>query len=609
VHARRTTLLWLAGILLATLVAYAPALRCGFAFDAGRIASPVNLEGRPNGMVAELRPVAEYWSVNYWWGDDHQVSMLFRPLSVFSFALTNHLLGGLDADRDLLASAHHLGNVVLHLLATLLAFALLRPFARTPGPVLAATAVFALHALRSEPAIDLTSRTETLAFVLGASFVLAVLAAAARRGLAALALGGVAALLLFLALSAKESALAWVALAPLYAFATRGLRRREALLLIAAAAPAVAVWAWLRARALEPAGGVLDVSFLFNPLYYEHDGPRLLSAVRIWGYGLWLVGAPFRLVCDYGHATFEVVRSPLDPGLLLAAAALVGGLLVSIAAARRAPPLMLAGAFFFGFSFITTNIPLRIGTIFAERLYYTPAFALSWVVLWLGARAGRWRPAFALAVAAWSAACAWTIVQRARVWRDNDTLFAHDARVQPRCATLRRHVARLKIDRGDLDGAAADLREIVALDPEFPEALADLGTIVGIRGDHAGAEQYYGRALATPEYRRGTRSLIVANLMSVLESQGKRAEAARWAAYQRGLAALERADPESAERELRAARADLPDNLRLRIELAAVLARREHRAEARAEYEALLADPALDRFTRERLEGRLRGLR
>lgn len=610
---RRATGVWLALILIVTLAIYAPSLANGFTLDAGRIAAPTTQEGRPNLMVGTLRPLGEYWSRNYWYGDDAGSSTLYRPLAVLSFALTNAALGGVDADPGRLATVHHGVNIVLHLLATLLAWALLHRFARSAGAALLATGVFALHALRSEAVIDLTSRNETMAFVFGAGFVLLGRATEARTGGRRLGAAALASSSLFLALSSKESALAWVPLA--LVFVVAGARRdgravavavrREGLPLLLIAAIPVAAWALLRAPAIASAGGVADVDYLVNPLYYHEAPTRVLTAVRIWLHGLWLTVVPLTLASNYGHATFALIESPLEPGFLGSAAVLlvvsVGGLFAS----RRRPELLLAVAFFFGAGFATSNIPFGIGTAMAERLYYTPALALSWLLL---AAVGRGGGAAIAAVGVWCAACCATIVQRDFAWRDNDTLCTTDARVHPRCAQFLRHVAGLRGRAGDLSEAAAILDRVIEIDPLYADALADRGTIHGSAGRLAMAEDFYRRALATPEWRRGARTHIVTNLISVLRSQGEHAEAEHWSVYQRGLLAMQGGDPAAAVPALRAACAWFADASRLRIELAAALAHSGDVPAARAEYRALLDDGGFDRFTRQRIDGRLRAL-
>ena len=67
---------------------------------------------------------------------------------------------------------------------------------------------------------------------------------------------------------------------------------------------------------------------------------------------------------------------------------LVGGLWW----ARRQPLPFLAMAAFFGFSFLISNIPTPIETIFGERLYYTPAVGLSFLLAWVADRLWRLEP-------------------------------------------------------------------------------------------------------------------------------------------------------------------------------------------------------------------------
>jgi tetratricopeptide (TPR) repeat protein len=188
-----------------------------------------------------------------------------RPVTAATFAL-QAALGGL-APRPL-----HLGNLLLHLAAVLLAFALSREtlrragLASPEGPALAAAALFALHPLQSGAVASVVQRAEVLASALTMAALLLLLRRdpalpARRRPLAAGAL-----LLHALALGAKPVAATLPALWLLHAAllpppgeaatpVVWRLRPRLPLALALLALSAVAAWSGLAAAAGSPHAG------------------------------------------------------------------------------------------------------------------------------------------------------------------------------------------------------------------------------------------------------------------------------------------------------------------------------------------------------------------
>jgi hypothetical protein len=390
---KTSALPWLLLICLASFAVYAPSLSNGFAHDDNALARAMREDGTRNSMVAELRPIGDYFAANYWEGYGGHTSHLYRPITILSYALTNGLPGG-EAARPPGALPHHLINVLLHVWAVLLVFSMVRVLA--PGrQALVAALVFGLHAIHSEVVAGIVGRAELFGFCFGAQAVLLFHGGNAAREAAAggqsrstgqiIRLIGCAALL-FLAFCSKESALAWSAFLPVFAIAhvwTRFPREplgkilgRPLLLTGAVAVPPIVLFLLLRAQALADMPEKDFVNYLSNPLYFTDSATRVLTGMAIWGYGLYKSLFPFSLVSDYGPVTFQLISSPLHWHfllVLLAVLALGGWLAAGLLLARRHPLLFLSAASFLGFSVTTSNVPLAIGTIFGERLYYTPS--------------------------------------------------------------------------------------------------------------------------------------------------------------------------------------------------------------------------------------------
>ena len=155
-----------AGLLLLTVLAYAPGLHGEFQLDDWRTVES-NLG---------IRALGDYLSPRLWLAALQSA----RALTDFSFAL-NYAVGGLNP------FFYHVINLALHLVVVVLVYLLAREvlglagLSNRAGLVLAVTALFALHPLQSQAVVYVSQRAEELAagFYLGA---LLLLLGAERRG-------------------------------------------------------------------------------------------------------------------------------------------------------------------------------------------------------------------------------------------------------------------------------------------------------------------------------------------------------------------------------------------------------------------------------------------
>ena len=344
--------------------------------------------------------------------------------------------------------------------------------------------------------------------------------ALAAQVLAALGRGGVwrllcAAAALFMALGSKESAVAWIPFLWLVwiARATRrdpsgalgpALRAGALRTLLVSAAP-LAVFLALRAQVLANLPQPLAVASVdANPLAHVPLVERLLSAVMIYGVALAKTLLPIHLASDYGRAVFRLVTSPLDPRFLLAGALVVGIGVAGLVWLRRRPLLFLAAASFLGFSFVTSNLPLVIGTIFGERLLYAPSLGLSFALAWLAeARAAAWPSGRAatrvlfVVLGVWLCACALVILQRNAAWRNNAALYTTDAAAQPRSIKLNVLAADVYRERGETERQFEHLARAVALDAQPARAWLRLSLLFLERHSWAEADEAARRGVET----------------------------------------------------------------------------------------------------------------
>lgn len=532
--ARTRTARGLLFVLLVTFVVFLPALFSQFPMDDEFVAKAHDPSGKPRPMVAELQPLGEYFGSHYW-RDHYASSALYRPVTKFSFALVYNA-GGKFLPPELEALPQHLVNLLLHLWAVCLVFALTRRVTTSRLAPLLAALVFGVHTIHVESVVSIVGRAELFGFCFGAQALLLLIVSRERsesplRWLARL----LAVVLAFLAFASKESALAWAPFFFVFVFALRLVRRDEDaqsaptwLQTVGVTLPGLVLFFWLRQRMLANVGEIDPVVFAANPLAEADTATRLLTAVEILGFALLKVLFPLRLAVDHGPAVFSLVEGPLDLGFLAHAGLLCLVLGTGAALARTQPLALLAIAAYFGFSFITSNLPFPIGTIYAERLYYTPSLAFSFLVAALVALAENKRrlPYVLVPLILWTGHCAVYAFRRSVVFKDTYTLAEHDVRVRPNSASLQRLAGEAHKERGDLAGAIPFFRRAGELDPGFAPGWLNLGALLQMSGDLEEAEQAYRRGLevASPRLVR-ERASLHKNLALVLRATGRRDQA------------------------------------------------------------------------------------
>ncbi|MEZ4218082.1 MAG: tetratricopeptide repeat protein [Myxococcota bacterium] len=492
---------------VATAAVYAPALRLGTVeYD-----DPDYVTRNPH-VQAGLT-----WEGLRWAATSTFAANWF-PLTWASHMLDHELWGD-----DL--AGHHATSVALHVVNTLLLFALL---ARATGRVARAAvvaALFALHPLHVESVAWLSERKDVLSAAFGLAAANAHVAYARRPGAARLAL---VAALFACSLAAKPmlvtlpallvlldawplgrvdaAALADRARAPLERLRASGALRVvvEKLPLLALAAASSAVTMIVQRQAVVPLELFpLDKRLASVPLAYA----------TYLGQTLWPV---------------DLVPSHLHPGRAVSVAfgaavglGLVGATAVLARSARSAPHRIVGWLWFLG-----TLVPVigfvQVGNQFvADRYTYVPIVGLFLAATWEAAErlGGTPRGRAAAAALAGVALVACSAVTRAQIpyWNDTVTLFARNVAVDPsnhiahsilglgyarlreeelaihhyeRAAQLRPYhhlllfrISKRLVDQGDVDLAIDALERELRIAPDFAPARRRLTVLRDRRDD------------------------------------------------------------------------------------------------------------------------------
>ncbi len=525
-----------------------------------------------------------------------------RPVLNFSFALSHRAGGGG-------VRGHHVANLLIHALAALTLFGIVRRSApgRTEGPAFVVALLWAVHPLSATAVTYLAQRAESLAglFVLFSlySFIRSATAGpaagpAAHRW-AVLSVGSA-----LLGVGTKETAAAAPVLALLYdrtflAGSFRAAWRQRPVLHAAVAAT------WIPLALLVAAnpgrGGSAGFASSIDPLSY-----CFTQAAAIVHY-LRLALLPLGQVFDYGTALVDGPAAVLPQLFLLAV--LAGASLVAL---RRHHPAGFAGTAFFVLLAPTSSIlPIATQTVAEHRMYLPLATLLALVVpAAVQVLHRRPRPRGTLAGLSLLAALLLgaTTITRNHTYRSAVALWANTAQRQPDNPRAHHNHGSALRQAGREDEAIAAFQRAIALRPTHAFAHYELGSLLLQRADWEGAARHLGAAVdAEPGLVAALINLgqaltglgriddAIARYRSALQLEPQAHDAAT------NLAALliERRDFTGAEPLLRSAVAAEPGLAPAHHHLGRLLERTGRAPEAEASYRAATrADP---NFARARL--------
>ena len=519
----------LLAVLLATsvLVAYAGVRQHDF----------VNFDD-PEYVVQNRHVTSGLTFANVAWSLTAVHSANWHPLTWMSHML-DCSLHGLDP------GGHHVTNVLLHALATVLLFFALRTMTGAPGRSAFVAALFALHPRNVESVAWISERKDVLSAVFWTGAMWAHAAYAQRSTLPRYL---AVALLLGLGLLAKPMVVTlpaalllldlWplrrVRLAGIGDDATTDVRTPAPLAVPAvvreyaplfAIALAAAIVTFLAQRS---SGAVATLAAL--PL-----GFRLQNAVVTYAGYLWSLLWPTQLAVFYPYRTLPVAE-------VSAALALLVALSVLAWRTRRTRPYLLVGWLWY----LGTLVPV-IGIVkagdqaMADRFTYLPAIgiflAATWAIADAASRDPRTRRALVPAAVLVAIACLLTTRRQVEHWRDSVTLFRHALAVTSRNHLAELNLAAALVERGDVAAGLEHARAAQALRPDDVKVLATLGTALARSGHGDEAESAYRRALQSdPD------SVLAWLGMAVLH-----AEREQWADAERAYAEVLRREPEHAK--------------------------------------------------------------
>jgi tetratricopeptide (TPR) repeat protein len=453
---RRTAPALLALALGATAAALWPALGGELVYD------DLLLVAR-NPALASVSELAQsftsaHWDVAQDTGPDDIAPRVgyWRPLTTLALFL-GQALGGGDP------RGFHAVSLGVHLASVALAFFLVRRFTRNDGIAGAAALLFGLHPVHVESVAWISAVNDPLA---GAFTLAALLAYLRWRDSGSSGAPWWSGALLLLGLLAKESALAWFALAPALD-AGRTLREGERRFasLPHAFAPAFAAFGAYYLMRVGVFGELAAGFDRITSYLYSSFERRITLRLELLGGALQLLVWPAKL------NLFREVRpeAPWDDGPLLTAFAAIGAwLAATVWAARRGPREVFTALLFLPAGLAPALLRFEaIGRFpLSDRFLYLPALGAAL----LGAAAlVRWlpRPAALVGVLALATLAGKHSFDRTRVWKDEETLFRDGVAASPRCMYVHWGLGRVLLERFQ---RTLDLRVLMEAQEAFDRA-------------------------------------------------------------------------------------------------------------------------------------------
>ena len=295
----------------------------------------------------------------------------YRPLSHISFAVENALHGNNP-------TIMHLVNILLYGLTGMVVFLLLSNlFRKMPLFVLLATLIFMAHPVHTEVVANIKSRDEILSFLNGTLALLLVFDYSKSKNWISLAL---AVIFFFLSLLSKETAMTTLAIIPfmLFFFTPKkgGYIARITLLFVTVSVG----FLLLKHAMLGTLSGNPPVDI--NNYPYRDISLRIPTTLYIFGFYLWRLIFPFRLLYDYSYNQIPQV-SWANP--LVWVSLFIVAILIALAIKNlKRKNIISFSIIYFGIS-MTPGIAFVLlrGGIMAERFLYAPVLGISIIVTYL----------------------------------------------------------------------------------------------------------------------------------------------------------------------------------------------------------------------------------
>ncbi|KAL3846955.1 hypothetical protein ACJMK2_017895 [Sinanodonta woodiana] len=219
---------------------------------------------------------------------------------------------------------------------------------------------------------------------------------------------------------------------------------------------------------------------------------RALNYNYLYSINAWLLINPWWLCFDWSMGCIPVIQTVADPRNIATGAfwVVMAFLIYNCVKGQMTQDqrtLTIALAFLVVPFLPATNIFFRVGFVIAERILYLSSAGFCMLIV-LGVRyvcvnyqqlIQMIKLFLAFLIGIYMIRC----VQRSIEWKDEMSLFVSGVKVCPGNAKVHYNIAKLSADRGNSDFAIEEYRLAIELNPQYDQAMNNLGNIMKDKGD------------------------------------------------------------------------------------------------------------------------------
>ena len=490
----------------------------------------------------------EIFFSSYREGYGNNENNLYRPLTKAMFAIEWQLSPNNP-------NVHHLINVLMYSFVCVLLFIVLIRFTKMNIYLLFIVALlFAAHPIHTEVVANIKSRDElsSMLFLLLSLLSISNYLNSNKKGLL---IGSL--LCFFLALLSKESAIVYVALAPLFIYFFTETSLKKIFKITSLLATIAIIYMMLHIKIIGSIG-IKNIPVIDNSLLYTSDViQQKATAIMIMGKYFLLLLFPHPLSSDYSFNTIPIVTSMANIGFIVALIFHSFLLFYAIKKMKEKHFLSFCILFYFVAMALASNIFMLIGTHLAERLLFFPSIAFCLAAVYLLSKLVKINPTdlnlkpetvlrihkpllmlTALILILYSL----KTYSRNKDWKSDTTLFGHDLKTVPNSAHMLFYYANNLANKDSLNAvkdpkqrelrlinAQKSIKKALTLYELFPDAHNVAGRIYYEQKNYEASFKSYNRAL---EMNPG-KGMYHNNAGTCLFSIGNYAEAAK--AFQKAI--------------------------------------------------------------------------
>jgi tetratricopeptide (TPR) repeat protein len=481
---------WLLGVILVfTALVYCATFQFQFVYDdEGQIVQ--------NALIQSWRFVPQYFQGHVWsYLFPNAAGNYYRPLNVLWFRLNDAVFG-------LHHAGWHIAAVLLHVLATWLAFSVARRVTGRPFVAAFTALAFGVHPMRHEVVAWVSGTTESLWSVFCLASFLAYLRSRDSQRMRWMALS---CLLFSAALLSKETAIMFPAIIFAYAWIYGASTSKE---------PPECSWMRLgKAGALACAYVPFSIAYLIVRVIALHGFSHPVVNVSAWTIVLTAPSIAFFylkqwLLPNHMSEFYDLtLQTKLDAAhVLLPAFALVIVAAMIWLARNKLGSREVAFAATWMVVLLLPSFDVAVfsaGALVHDRYFYLPGFGAALIMALVVAKLANGVPVFGLpqrwllATLALVGLLAYGTATAARSWENDSTLFAQAYRVAPLNPLARSGYAVEVARNGDYGTAMPILKQLLEERPDYWLANLNYGRICYDLGMFPMAELYLRRALET----------------------------------------------------------------------------------------------------------------